>query len=246
MSTDPDASAAPGRAPDVTAGSILGVWGHPDDETYLSAIHMARAVRAGQRVTCVTATRGEQGSPDPQRWPPGEPLAKLRTQELDAALALLGVDDHTWLDYPDGGCAEVPLDEGAEHVLTQLVRTRPETVLTFGPDGMTGHPDHQSVSRWVDAALARYDGPRPLVLHATNTPEWLRRWRPRLDELGVYMGSEPPAHPRHELRSHLTLTPEENDLKVRALLCQTSQVEPLVRAFGPELFRAAMSEESFR
>jgi LmbE family N-acetylglucosaminyl deacetylase len=234
------------RPPQVTAGSILGVWGHPDDETWLSAIHMARAVRAGQRVSCVTATRGEQGSPDPERWPPGEPLAKLRTEELDAALALLGVTEHLWLDYPDGGCADVPLAEGAQRVLTQLVRTTPDTVLTFGPDGMTGHPDHQSVSRWVDAALARYDGPPPLVLHATNTPEWLQRWRPTMDGLGVYMGAEPPVHARHELRSHLRLTPEETDLKVRALLCQASQVGPLIHAFGDDLFRTAMSEESFR
>src|ERR671922_141060 len=37
-------------------GTILGVWAHPDDEAYLSAGLMARAVRNGSRVVCVTAT----------------------------------------------------------------------------------------------------------------------------------------------------------------------------------------------
>ncbi|MGH3589327.1 MAG: PIG-L deacetylase family protein, partial [Pseudonocardia sp.] len=44
-------------------GTILGVWAHPDDETYLCGGLMARAARSGDRVVCVTATRGEQGSP---------------------------------------------------------------------------------------------------------------------------------------------------------------------------------------
>ena len=50
-------------------GTILGVWAHPDDEAYLSAGLMARAVRNGSRVVCDTATRGEGESMDEERWP---------------------------------------------------------------------------------------------------------------------------------------------------------------------------------
>ncbi len=243
--TQPDIPAAAEQAAPWTLGSVLGVWGHPDDEGYLSAAHMMRALSAGHHVTCVTATRGELGSPDPERWPPGEPLAEVRTAELYAALGVLGVEDHVWLDYPDGGCADVDPAEGAARVLEQLRRTRPDTVLTFGPDGMTGHSDHQSVSRWVDIAVDSYDGPRPRVLHATNTPQWLAQWRPRLDELNVYMGSEPPCHPHDQLVSHVRLTEAEQDRKVQAMLCQTSQIDPLVQVFGRDSFRSAFSEESF-
>ena len=52
-------------------GTILGVWAHPDDDIYLTAGLMARAVRSGSRVVDVTATRGEGGSMDEERWPPG-------------------------------------------------------------------------------------------------------------------------------------------------------------------------------
>ena len=51
-------------------GTVLGVWAHPDDEAYLSGGLMAMARDAGSRVVCVTATRGELGTPDPQAWPP--------------------------------------------------------------------------------------------------------------------------------------------------------------------------------
>jgi LmbE family N-acetylglucosaminyl deacetylase len=228
-----------------TLGNILGVWGHPDDEGYLSAAHMMRALDAGCRVACVTASRGELGSTDPERWPAGESLARVRTAEMEASLKILGVTDHVWLDYPDGGVADVDPAEGTARVLEQVRRTRPDTILTFGPDGMTGHSDHIAVSRWVDLAVPQYDGPPPRVLHATNTPQWLGRWRARLDEANVYMGSEPPCHDRSEQVSHIDLTPAERDRKVEAMLCQISQIQPLLDLFGRDTFHEAMSEESF-
>ena len=60
--TEPDPNAP-------TLGTMLGVWAHPDDETYLAAGLMAVGVRQGNRVVCVTATRGEEGSWDEGRWP---------------------------------------------------------------------------------------------------------------------------------------------------------------------------------
>ncbi|HXV94036.1 MAG TPA: PIG-L family deacetylase, partial [Pseudonocardia sp.] len=47
-------------------GTILGVWAHPDDETFLTAGLMALAREAGNRVVCATATRGERGTDDPE------------------------------------------------------------------------------------------------------------------------------------------------------------------------------------
>ena len=74
-------------------GTILGVWAHPDDEAYLTAGIMARAVRNGSRVVCVTATRGEGGSMDEEKWPP-EKIGEVRTKELERSLEILGVKEH--------------------------------------------------------------------------------------------------------------------------------------------------------
>src|ERR687884_2047604 len=96
-------------------GTILGVWAHPDDETYLSAGLMARAVRDGSRVVCVTATRGEEGSWDEERWPTSE-MGKVREAELMESLRILGVTEHHWLDYADATCAQVPPEGGTAKV----------------------------------------------------------------------------------------------------------------------------------
>jgi LmbE family N-acetylglucosaminyl deacetylase len=226
-------------------GTILGVWAHPDDETYLCGGLMARAVRNGSRVVCVTATRGELGSPDEKRWPPGPPLAAVRTAEMEQALAALGVTEHQWLDYPDGHCAEVS-DEQAVNVLTRIMDgIRPDTVLTFGPDGITGHPDHISVGRWATAAHA-VAAPNALLAYATYTPGWLERFRPGLDKVGAFMGSEPPSNPVDGLVIHEVFDGEVLDAKLRAIRAQVSQVEPLVAALGEGFLREGMVEESFR
>ena len=84
------------------------------------------------------------------------------------------------------------------------------------------------------------------MLWSTNRSEWLDRWHPELEALGVYMGAQPPVTPEAEMRSHIEHDDEEQNLKYRALTSQVSQIEPLVRAFGPDRFREALSEESFR
>ena len=75
---------------------------------------------AGHRVVCVTATRGEAGGN-------AADLAELRTAELEAALAVLGVEEHRWLDYPDGGCDRVDRRRAA----ASRIRTHPRRV---GPE----------------------------------------------------------------------------------------------------------------
>ena len=133
-------------------GTILGVWAHPDDEAYLSAALMAQAVRAGSRVMCVTATRGEAGSQDELRWPP-EKMAEIREAELMATLRVLGVTEHRWLDYIDGTCAEVDEDEATAKVAAIFDEVQPDSVLCFGPDCQTGHPDHIATHRWTTRAF---------------------------------------------------------------------------------------------
>jgi len=225
-------------------GTVLGVWAHPDDETYLSGALMAQAVAGGSRVVCVTATRGEQGSPDASRWPPGPGLATLRTGELEAALTVLGVVEHHWLDYPDGGCPDVDEAEAVARIRAFVDDVQPDTVLTFGPDGMTGHDDHRTVSRWTGLALG--PGGADRLHHATHTRAWVDEFLPRLERVGALMGGELPVTDAADLSLLVRAEGDLLDLKERAMHAQASQIEPLVRAFGPAVFRAALVEEAYR
>src|SRR5436305_1359569 len=184
-------------------GTILGGWATPDDEAYLSAGIMAAAVDAGQRVVCVTATRGEAGSLDHERWPP-ETLASVREIELDACLAVLGVREHIWLDYPDGGCADVPVDEVVNRLAAIVEDVQPDTVLTFGPDGMTWHPDHIAVSQWTTAAFQQASPSGARLLYATKTAGWGEAFLAAIGADQVMMtDQEPPTTPEADITLHV-------------------------------------------
>jgi LmbE family N-acetylglucosaminyl deacetylase len=227
-------------------GTVLGVWAHPDDETYLSAGIMTVAVDAGSRVVCVTATRGENGTPDPERWPPAE-LARTRAVELAAALAVLGVDEHHWLDYPDGGCAAVDPEPAITRVGEIVDDVRPDTVLTFGPDGMTGHSDHKTVCAWTTEAVRRRPGRRAALHYATVEQDWIERYFDHMVQAGVYEeGVEQTRTPASELSIDFRLPPQVHERKLAALRAQPSQVEPLIAAVGEDVYRGLTGAEFFR
>jgi LmbE family N-acetylglucosaminyl deacetylase len=227
-------------------GTVLGVWAHPDDEAYLSAGVMAAAVDAGSRVVCVSATKGEAGSPDPHRCPP-EAMARLREAELGACLAILGVSEHHWLGFPDGGCEAVDVGEAAAALAALIADVRPDTILTFGPEGFTDHADHKAVSGWVEAAHQLAVGADDRCVHfATQSDGWADGQLPRLVELGVFPPGFPPVTPADELSVDVRLSGPALDRKVAALRAQASQIEPLVDAIGLDLFRELFAVERFR
>jgi LmbE family N-acetylglucosaminyl deacetylase len=123
---------------------------------------------------------------------------------------------------------------------------QPDTVLTFGPDGMTGHDDHKCACRWTTEAFGQVGKVGASLHYATNTPEWLARYREPLDEHNVFMGAEPPCTPADELSIGEIFTGELLDQKLAAIRSMTSQVEPLIEALGEDFFREGMAEESFR
>jgi LmbE family N-acetylglucosaminyl deacetylase len=226
-------------------GTLLGVWAHPDDETYLMAGLMAQAVRAGRRVVCVTATRGEGGSLDEERWPPAT-MGAVREAELMRCLEILGVTEHIWLDLPD-----IDMDTGLPpegyDILRQIVRdVQPHTVLTFGPDGMTGHEAHKSVSAWATRALTEVGAPGAKVHYATNTPEWAAEFVPLYNRFDVFRPGTPPVTARDELSIDFTLPADLLALKLQAIQAHFSQVGGMVDAFGEDIFRRAMKAEYYR
>ncbi|HSK27131.1 MAG TPA: PIG-L family deacetylase [Jiangellales bacterium] len=230
---------------DVTSlGTVLGVWAHPDDEAFTSAGLMAMARQAGQRVVCVTATWGERGTPDPDRWPPSR-LAQVRAAEVRASLAALDVREHHHLGVVDGTCADQPFDVMVDQVAAIAAQVRPDTVVTFGPDGLTGHEDHQTVSAWATAAWHEA-APGARLLYATTTDDFADRWSHLHDRLDVFLADGLPLRTRrHELALDLDLDDEVADRKLVALRAQASQTTGLVEAVGADVLREWWRRETF-
>ena len=222
--------------------TLLGVWAHPDDEAYLSAGLMMQFRANGDRVVVVTATAGELGTSDPQQWPP-ERLARHRRRELRASLAALGVGEVRFLGFADGACAA---SDGTWLVADHIADIEPDVIVTFGPDGMTGHPDHLAVSRWTTDAWAT-TRPATDLWYATVTPEFHAQWGPVNDRIGLFADQPaPPCTERDALAHSLTLTDRELDRKIAALRAHASQTVPLVELMGADDYREWWRTESFR
>jgi LmbE family N-acetylglucosaminyl deacetylase len=225
-------------------GTILSVWAHPDDETYLAGGVMAAAVAAGQRVVCLSATAGEHGTDDPAAWPPDR-LARVRRLETAATMAILGVGEHRWLGYADGSLAGLDPDPPVTRIADIIAEIRPDTILTFGPDGITFHSDHRTISTWVGQAWRRSGHPGRL-LHAALTDQHLRIWGDRYDQWGVFMTDERPVGvPVDRLAVDLRLSGAALDQKIAALCAMYTQTAPSIALLGAADFAALNTAESF-
>jgi N-acetyl-1-D-myo-inositol-2-amino-2-deoxy-alpha-D-glucopyranoside deacetylase len=157
------------------APRLLLVHAHPDDESLWTGGTIARYAAAGVQVTLVTCTLGEEGEIIPESLRElasdrADQLGGYRIGELRAACAALGVSDHRWLGgvgrWRDSGMAGVDanrhprafaggdLAEQAAALAEVLADVRPQVVVTYGPDGGYGHPDHIRAHEVTMAACA--------------------------------------------------------------------------------------------
>jgi LmbE family N-acetylglucosaminyl deacetylase len=157
---------------------------HPDDDAFSWAGTLAQhASDAGFRFVLVHATDGEAGEIRPGFPATRETLGEIRRAECVAAWRAVGrePDRHDWLGYPDGLVADVPAEELTDRIAAVLEEEAPDVVATFGPDGITGHPDHIAVGAATDAAFARLAGPGRVgfrrLLHHVLPQTVFERWQ---------------------------------------------------------------------
>jgi LmbE family N-acetylglucosaminyl deacetylase len=133
---------------------VAVVVAHPDDDTYGVAGSLALHADEDLRVTVVMTTSGEAGLIADDALADREHLGAVREQEDRAAWAALGIDPEIhFLRYPDGGVADVPREQLVATYLAILQPARPDVVVTFGPEGITGHADHLAVGAAATAAF---------------------------------------------------------------------------------------------
>jgi len=140
------------------APRLMAVLAHPDDESLGFGGTLAKYASEGVDVFLLTATPGDSGryrghrSDDPQHPGPAA-LAKIREAELRAAASVLGVREVVLLDHHDRQLDRANPRRAIAGVVEHLRRVRPDVVVTFGPDGAYGHPDHIAISQFTTAAV---------------------------------------------------------------------------------------------
>jgi LmbE family N-acetylglucosaminyl deacetylase len=152
-------------------GRLLAMFAHPDDESYGPAgtIREAAALPGG-KVRIVTATRGEAGSLGISRSYGPDGLARVRQGELFAAARLLEAEV-VLLGWPDKGIGALAAESAVAQLVREIRLFRPDSVLTFHPNGLSGHPDHIAMTALVGEAIRRSP-------EASYRPDLGAAWRP--------------------------------------------------------------------
>jgi LmbE family N-acetylglucosaminyl deacetylase len=133
---------------------LMCVLAHPDDESLGTGGALARSAAEGVATYVVTATRGERGRFGDSGESPGpKVVGETREAELRAAARELGVREVSFLDYLDGDLDRADPAEAMARIAGHLRRVRPHVVLTFGPEGAYGHPDHVAIGQLTTAAI---------------------------------------------------------------------------------------------
>lgn len=180
---------------------LLAILAHPDDEAFGAAGTFAFLRDRGAGVTLVCATRGEVGEiSDPSLATP-ENLGQVREGELRAAMAHVDVDDVRFLNYRDSGM-DGTADNADPRAFVQtkpiaileklwpiIDEVKPTAVLTFGPDGVYGHPDHRMISRTTTAAVLTAEWQTPALYYFVMAREMFEEMARR--ELGPFADMSP-------------------------------------------------------
>lgn len=222
--------------------TFLGIWAHPDDEVFVSGGWMAAAARRGDRVVTIHMTEGEAGLNFREPSQP-EVLAPIRRRELNASLDILGVGERYCFEYPDGRLVDVPAREATARIHKALVDIRPEVIVTFGPDGFTGHPDHRTLSAWVSGAFRIWNDPTAQLFHSAISSRWKDSFVARLNEFDIFWPGFPVPAPGADFA--VSLDDRVVEIKIDALRAHATQMAPLFDTYGEEFMRALAAEEQF-
>ena len=130
----------------VTPLRLMAVLAHPDDESLGMGGTLVKYA-----AECRESGRS-RGIPPGEGHPGAEELGRIRKRELEAAAATLGIRELALLGYHDQQLDRADPREAIGRIAAIYRGARPQVVMTFGPEGGYGHPDHIAISQFALAA----------------------------------------------------------------------------------------------
>jgi N-acetylglucosamine malate deacetylase 2 len=215
--------------------SLLAVFAHPDDESFRAGGTLALLAKQGLRVQVLTATHGEAGSCGQPPLCSLDELPAVREQELFCACHALGLEPPIVLNYQDGHLSSANPEEIIENIVEVIKSIHPQAMLTFGPDGLSGHPDHIAIGRF---ALSAYWQCKIIsALYVLAVPQ------STADELQMTQIQAVP----DETITHTVDVMEAWQAKLSAIRCHQTQIHqsPIVQA-DQEKQQKFLGQEHFR
>jgi LmbE family N-acetylglucosaminyl deacetylase len=210
-------------------GPLLLIFAHPDDESSSVGGLTAKYSQVGIPVDLICATHGEKGTR--LDVPSDVDTATAREAGLRAAARVTGIRDIYFLGYVDGDLEKAKDSELVGRIMDIMRKIQPEVIITFGPDGISGHPDHIAIGRATTVAFNMLKKSRgsPRKLYYVTIP------KSALSEVGNQDVEGVITRPDNEITTTIDIS-EHLDTKIRALDAHRSQQDARWLA---EMFRQA-------
>ncbi len=215
--------AAPAQSPPRT---LLAVFAHPDDEQVVGPL-LARYAREGVRVVLAIATDGQKGVRAHAGIAAGQPLATARAAEARCACERLGIQPPVLMGTEDGALhAEKNKAAAREHVVRLMAELTPQAVVTWGPDGVTGHTDHRLISNLVTEVIQRGGKGVPSRLYYVGLPAERLAALPSSGPAGAGVPFDLALVAERYLPIRITYTETDARKAADSLACHKSQYTP--------------------
>jgi LmbE family N-acetylglucosaminyl deacetylase len=202
---------------------ILAVFAHPDDESMVGPV-LARYAKQGVDVYIAYATDGQRGARDFAGIPAGEQLGRARRAEASCASQKLGAKPPTFFGLMDGdlGAMTSPLGKNiqatADQVQKLIDELHPDAIITWGPEGGYGHPDHRLVSDAV-TQVVQQSSQKLRLFYVGLDRDGLKQGKSGFGE--EFMGTDP-----QYLTVRVRFSPQDLEAATRALQCHDTQMRP--------------------
>jgi LmbE family N-acetylglucosaminyl deacetylase len=218
---------------------LLAIFAHPDDESFRAGGILAILADCGVNVQVLTLTRGQAGSCGDPPVCSQEELPQVREAELKCACNTLGIQPPIIWDYEDGKLIDVNENIMIQRIIDLIDKLQPEILLTWPPDGLSGHPDHMMVSRWATKAFEkkrRKNSNGPNTLYYMAVPSSLAK---KFNNMNLHSVSD------DEINLVINVLPVWGK-KLKAIRCHQTQIsESPLLSHSDEIQRQFLGTEYF-
>ncbi|MBI5151607.1 MAG: PIG-L family deacetylase [Candidatus Pacebacteria bacterium] len=191
---------------------VVCFFAHPDDETFGPGASLALWAQRGVEIHVVCATKGEGGGD-----------GRVRTKELRIAAKLLGVTSVEFLRYNDGKISNDQLQKLEKDFLRFIKKYKPDAVLTYDLNGISGHMDHIAIASSTTQAFRKNTIPQALYYFVSK-----KYFTDQITEYFIYF---PDGKERHEVNLIID-TSSVWELRVKAMYCHKTQMKDVENILG--------------
>lgn len=192
--------------------TILAVFAHPDDEAFGPGGSIAKWANEGAKIYLLCATKGESGQ-----------NAGRRDKELKAAAKVLGIKKVEFLGFKDGRIGNNDLQKLEKIITKKIEELKPEILLTYDLNGISGHLDHIAVASATSQAFKKSPWVKYLYHFAI-----LKEFTDLMEKEFDYFIFRPEGKKREEIDLVVDVAPVW-DQKLKAMYQHQSQVGDIKR-----------------